>query len=88
MKEEERKNKYSINQLVEIGDMIHETELSIIIATKKIKQEKGEQALISIIGDREKLIRMLFEVMMNDKDLFSILSESVQITYLAKLQDI
>ena len=88
MENQERKNKYDINQLVSIGDMMHETELSLIITSKLIEKNEKEEVLVSMLGDREVLTQMIFEVCLKDENVFHLLSDAIMAAQLAKLEQI
>jgi hypothetical protein len=62
----DRENKLSINELVEIGDYLHDTDCAVIFVNKQTEDGKNK-TLCCIKGDSEKVCQMLFETLIKDE---------------------
>ncbi|MEI7960756.1 MAG: hypothetical protein WCI04_00310 [archaeon] len=74
---------YTIEELVQIGDHIHNCTTAIIIAD--IEEDGGHNVLITARGKRDDVVIMLIETMMKDSRVAEIV-ELAFINYVAKME--
>jgi hypothetical protein len=83
MKEEKKEN-YTVEELVKIGDHIHNCTTAFIIAD--IDQKGEHNVLITAKGKRDEIAVMLLETMMKDQRVAEII-ELAFANYLIKTQE-
>ena len=87
MQTSDRKNKFSIQELVEIGDALHNSETSIVLVDKgEIKDEKRHEILGAIRGKHKNLVTLLISIIEQDQVLFQLFNEALMRYNLDKLK--
>jgi hypothetical protein len=76
---------YTIEELVQIGDHIHNCTTALIIAD--IEENDGHNVLITARGKQEEIIIMLIETMIKDSRVAEIV-ELAFINYVAKMEQL
>jgi len=71
----DRENKLSIEELVEVGDYLHDTDCAVIFVNKTIDGDKNS-TLCCVKGKSEKISRMLFETLIKDERVSELLIEA------------
>lgn len=85
----EPKKKYSIPNLVMIGDHLHNCDAAIVICNNKDeKQGDGANSLmVSVMGNRDDLVKIMYLAMKENKHLEDIFSGAVTTFMLGKLKE-
>lgn len=70
---EDREGKLTIEQLVNVGDHLHDADTVLLLIDKKINQKENE-TLCCVNGDPDSLITMISESLKKNDKLFEIFS--------------
>ena len=84
MENKNEKDTYSIDELVKIGDHIHNCTTAFIIAD--INEGDGHNVLITAKGKRDDIVVMLIETMMKDQRVAELIELSFA-NYVIKMQE-
>ena len=84
MENKNEKDTYSIEELVKIGDHIHNCTTAFIIAD--IVEGEGHNLLITAKGRRDDIVLMMIETMMKDRRVAEIVEISFA-NYVIKMQE-
>ena len=74
---ENRKGKLSIEQLVTVGDWLHDTDSCFLLISKNENAENKHDTLACMIGDSNVLSDMLYSSMLKDKNFYQLVTETV-----------
>ena len=84
MQNKNEKETYSIEELVKIGDHIHNCTTAFILAD--VEENDGHNVLITAKGTTNNIVNMLIETMMKDKRVAELIELSF-INYAVKMQE-
>jgi hypothetical protein len=71
----DRENKLSIDELVEIGDYLHETDCAVVFVNRRTEDGKNK-TLCCIKGNGDKVCEMLFETLIKDERVSELLIQA------------
>ena len=71
--ERDNETKYSIEQLVEIGDYLHDTDCSVLFIQGNSNNKNT--SMISVKGNLQQIKTMIYNAMLNNDEILDIFSE-------------
>lgn len=80
-----KKTNYTISELVEIGDQIHHSDSTIIIATTSLS-DNDQRTFISVRGNHKELVLTLAEAFHSSEDLYDLVTEALCLKTLRDLK--
>ena len=87
IKMETKQSKLSIDQLVEIGDAIHNSHCSLIIVANKTDKENETKVMFANHGDYTKARNMIFEVINRSEQIRDLLYDALMMVELKSIND-
>lgn len=86
-KMENKERKLSVEELVQIGDAIHNSHCSLIIVANKTDKENESKVMYANHGDYTKARNMIFEVISRSEPIRELLFDALMLCELKTIND-